>query len=376
LLCVISCLTLIEVPGQTSNTYYFRDFYVQEHGWPFVHLKRCVQRPATSAEQLPMVRSYLQEIADEDLSRPSDSEPGSAGWSDPSNWRVFSEYGVWYRWSFIANLSISLAIVLAMGGMFEWRRRHRKSVLQLTLSEIIVVLSFAGLSFATYRFAKERVQREAIARKAALEGVLVDFESRDLCPGWLSRLTDNNRYLQVKLNDGRSVPIGWRVVEIKIRDGASSFLGQPTPLELSKSLEELRSVTAISHWPGGPVTLKILNHYPPEKIKELHFNPTRCNDFQCVSRFTNVESLTFRGVDLESVKFDFPQLPKLQKFDLDYQHFSDRTIAWLKTLPELKEVTLWSASELDSELEGELIDQLQSSLPQVVIRDRLGQVIR
>jgi hypothetical protein len=48
LLCVIACLTLIEVPGQTSNTYYFRDFYVQEHGWPFVHLKRCVQRPATT----------------------------------------------------------------------------------------------------------------------------------------------------------------------------------------------------------------------------------------------------------------------------------------------------------------------------------------
>jgi hypothetical protein len=180
----------------------------------------------------------------------------------------------------------------------------------------------------------------------------------------------------VKLNDGRSVPIGWRVVEITIRDGASSFVGQPTPLELSQSLEELRSVHAISHWPGGPVTLQILDHYPPERIKELHFNPMRCKDFRCVSRFTNVESLTFRGVDLESVKFDFPQLPKLQKFNLDYQHFSDRTIAWLTTLPALKEVSLWSSSELDSEVERELLDKLHSSLPQVSIRDSSGQAIR
>jgi hypothetical protein len=142
-----------------------------------------------------MVRSYLQEIADEDLGKPSVSEPGSAVWSDASNWRVFSKHGVWYRWSFIANLSISFAIALAMGGMFEWRRRHRKSVLQLTLMEIIVVLSFAGISIATYRWAAERVHLEAIARKAALEGVLMDFECRDLSPGWLSRLTDNSRYL-------------------------------------------------------------------------------------------------------------------------------------------------------------------------------------
>jgi hypothetical protein len=200
----------------------------------------------------------------------------------------------------------------------------------------------------------------------------MDFECRDLSPGWLSRLTDNSRYFQVKLDNGVSLPLGWRVVEIKIRDQGVSFQGQPSPQELSKALEELRSVNVISHWPGGPVTLKILNYYPPENIKELNFYPTRCTDFRCVSRFTNVESLTFRGLDLESVKFDFPQLPKLQRFSLDDYRMTDRTIEWLKNLPELKEVCPWSIGKPNEEL----VSKLQRNLPNVVVRDRNGHAIR
>jgi hypothetical protein len=285
---------------------------------------------------------------------------------------MFSDHGVWYRWSCIANFSICVAICLVVGGLVEWRRRRRKSFLQFSLSELLLAMSVTGLVVAAYRSAVQQVQREAATRNVAMEGLLMDFPSRDLSPGWLVRLTDNSRYLQAKLDSGVSVPIGWRVVEIKIRDQGLSYQGQPSPLELSKSLEELRSVNEISHWPGGPVTLKILNHYPPERIKKLSFFPTRCTDFRCVSRFTNVESLTFRRMDLDAVKFDFPLLPKLQKFGLDDYRFSDRTIEWLKTLPELKEVSPWSVGELDKEL----IAKLQRSLPNVVIRDRLGNTIR
>ncbi len=370
-LCAIAFFSLIELPGQTCDEYYFRDFYLQEHGWPFVHLRRLVQRPSTSDEELPKVRDYLNKIAASDLNTPADPKPGTAFWSDLRNWRVFSENAVWYRWSCIANLSICAATCFVIGGLLEWRRRRRKSVLQFSLAEVFFAFSLTGVAVASYRFAVERVKREAIARQATLDGLLMDFECRDLSPGWLSRLSDNSRYLQVQLDNGVSVPIGWRAVEITIRDGAVSFQGQPSPLEMAKSLEELHAVTVISHWPGGSETIKILNYYPPAKIKELNFRSSRCTDYRSVSRFTNVESLTFRGVDLESVKFNFPQLPKLKKFCLDEYEFSERTIEWLQSLPELKEVCPWSTGQLDKELTA----KLKSSLPNVELRDRLGNAI-
>ena len=57
-------LLMIVVPGETDNRYYARDFQLQEHGWPWVHLYRFVPKADSDGEGREQVQQRLQSYRD------------------------------------------------------------------------------------------------------------------------------------------------------------------------------------------------------------------------------------------------------------------------------------------------------------------------
>ena len=57
-------LLMIVVPGETANRYYARDFQLQEHGWPWVHLYRFVPKPNSVGEGREKLQQRLQSYRD------------------------------------------------------------------------------------------------------------------------------------------------------------------------------------------------------------------------------------------------------------------------------------------------------------------------
>lgn len=43
-------MLLIVIPGEVDDRYYARDFQLQVHGWPWVHLHRFVPKPNSEGE--------------------------------------------------------------------------------------------------------------------------------------------------------------------------------------------------------------------------------------------------------------------------------------------------------------------------------------
>ena len=93
-------------------------------------------------------------------------------------------------------------------------------------------------------------------------------------------------------------------------------------------------------------------------------------DYRFLGRFSNLEVLCLRDIDLDKVRFEFPVLPKLVEVCIDDHRVTPRVLEWLRQQPRLKRVKLWSAFSID---EGRW-HEVQSALPGMTIQDRLGEV--
>jgi hypothetical protein len=126
-----------------------------KHGWPCVFLERKTNSATCS-------------IGPQDIDR--------APWLAPGSWMIPDGFE-WQRLSLlclIADILISLAIILVVAGLFEWRRRFRSRLFQFTLRELLLFVLLAAAACSWWRVNHNRRTREKeIIARFAKRGSLV-----------------------------------------------------------------------------------------------------------------------------------------------------------------------------------------------------------
>ncbi|MCF7961087.1 MAG: hypothetical protein K9M08_10115 [Pirellula sp.] len=216
-----------------------------------------------------------------------------------------------------------------------------------------------------------QIQREAKARELLVEPQASRFEFIDAVPAWLRKLSDNSRFLQLRVVGTEPVPLGWRVRTVHFADQGLGWVKNPT--DCTKCLESFPYLTTLDHWNSGSQSLKLVADAPAENIRRMSLFPAYSvsdKDYRFLGLFRNLEVLCLRDIDLGTVRFEFPVLPKLVEICIDDNRVTPRVLEWLRQQPRLKRVKLWSAFSIDESRWREV----QSALPGMTIQDRLGEV--
>ena len=132
-------------------------------------------------------------------------------------------------------------------------------------------------------------------------------------------------------------------------------------------------MTTLDHWGSGSQSLKLVADAPAENIRRMSLFPAYSvidKDYRFLGRFSNLEVLCLRDIDISRVRFEFPVLPKLVEICIDVNRVTPRVLDWLRQQPQLKRIKLWSAFSIDDGRWREV----QSALPGMTIQDRLGEV--
>ena len=132
-------------------------------------------------------------------------------------------------------------------------------------------------------------------------------------------------------------------------------------------------MTTLDHWNSGSESLAIVANAPAENVRLMSLFPAYSvidKDYRFLGRFSNLEVLCLRDIDISRVRFEFPVLPKLVEICIDDNRVTPRVLDWLRQQPQLKRIKLWSAFSID-ESRGR---EVQSALPGMTIQDRLGEV--
>ena len=132
-------------------------------------------------------------------------------------------------------------------------------------------------------------------------------------------------------------------------------------------------MTTLDHWGSGSDSLALVADAPAENIRRMSLFPAYSvidKDYRFLGRFSNLEVLCLRDIDISRVRFEFPVLPKLVEICIDVIRVTPRVLDWLRHQPQLKRIKLWSAFSIDDGRWREV----QSALPGMTIQDRLGEV--
>ena len=118
-------------------------------------------------------------------------------------------------------------ILLAVGFLVEHRRRKRNSFWQVSLPELLGIFVAVAVIVTLVTESFQQIQREAKARQLLVEPQACSFEFVDAAPAWLRKLTDNSRFLQVRVSGTEPVPLGWRVREVQFADQGLGWFKNP-----------------------------------------------------------------------------------------------------------------------------------------------------
>ncbi len=364
-------LLLIVIPGEIDDRYYARDFQQQSHGWPWVHLHRFVPKPNSDGEGREQLQQRLESYRKHGNPLLLIPIPGGRYWTKFENWTFWKGMLAPNWMGCLFNALACTAILLAVGFLVEHRRRKRNSFWQVSLPELLGLFVAVAVIVTLVTESVKQIQREAKARELLVEPQASRFEFIDAAPAWLRKLTDNSRFLQVRVAGTEPVPLGWRVREVQFADQGLGWFKNPA--ECAKCLESFSYMTTLDHWNSGSDSLKLVADAPAENIRRMSLFPAYSvsdRDYRFLGRFRNLEVLCLRDIDLGKVRFDFPVLPKLVEICIDENRVTPRVLEWLRQQPRLKTVKLWSAFSID---EGRW-HEVQSALPGMTIQDRLGDV--
>ena len=365
-------LLLIVIPGEIDDRYYARDFQLQVHGWPWVHLHRFVPKPNSEGEGREQLQQRLESYRKHGIPLPLIPIPGGRYWTSFENWTFWKGMLAPNWMGCLFNALACTAILLAVGFLVEHRRRKRNSLWQLSLPELLGIFVAVAVIVTSVTESVRQIQREAKARQLLVEPQASRFEFIDAAPAWLRKLTDNSRFLQVRVAGTEPVPLGWRVRTVHFADQGLGWVKNPT--DCTKCLESLPYLTTLDHWNSGSDSLALVADAPAENIRRMSLFPAYSvsdNDYRFLGRFCNLEVLCLRDIDLGTVRFEFPVLPKLVEICINDNRVTPRVLEWLRQQPRLKRVKLWSAFSIDESRWREV----QSALPGMTIQDRLGKSI-
>lgn len=362
LLATCLMLAIIVVPGDVDDRYYARDFHLQEHGWPWVHLRRFVPKPEIGnamqeAEGYAVVQQRLALYQKQGNPLPLPPVPRGRFWSDPEHWTFWHGLHAWNGMACLGNAMTSIAILLGVGFLAEHRRRRRNTFWQISLRETIAAMVIFAAVLIVVVGAYRQVQREARGRATLMEPLATKFAMRDVTPNWLRKLTDNSRLLHVPVQGHGEIPLGWRAYGIEFRDPGN--LLREDPEACIQSLSNFSHLESLGHWQSGPVSLKFFADAPTQKIRRMDLFGTQfCRDYRFLGRFQNLEELCLRGIDLQKVKFEYPVLANLEEISIDDALLSPRTIEWLRAQPRLRRIRPWTSGVISDERTRNLQDAL------------------
>ena len=364
-------LLVITIPGEIDDRYYARDFRLQAHGWPWVHLHRFVPKPNSEGEGREQVQQRLELFRNQGNPLPLLPIPGGRYWTNVENW-TFWKGLLEPNWiGGLLNALVCFGILFGVGIFFERRRRKRASFWQLSIPELLLTFVTVAVTVGLVTESVRQIHREAKARELLVEPQACRFKFVDAAPAWLRKLTDNSRFLQVRVAGTEPVPLGWRVRKVEFADQGLSWFKDP-----AKCVECLKSfpyMTTLDHWQSGSSSLAIVAKAPADNVRSMSLFPgysVTDKDYRFLGRFRNLEVLCLRDIDLEKARFEFPVLPKLVEICIDENRVTPRVLEWLGHQPQLKLVKLWSAFSIDENRWREV----QRALPGIAIEDRLGGV--
>ena len=160
-------LLLIVIPGEVDNRYYARDFQLQEHGWPFVHLRRFVPTKTTlgESEEREHVQRRLDSFRIDGNVLPLMPVPGGRYWTDLKNWTFWKGMLAWEPTGCLLNMLVCSTILSVVGFLVERRRRKRNSFWQISIPELAGIVVVVAVVFAMATASFRQIQREAKARE-------------------------------------------------------------------------------------------------------------------------------------------------------------------------------------------------------------------
>ena len=358
-------------------------------------------------------------------------------WSHPKNWRYFREdaVGKVFWLGLLANIAIAISGSLFVGGLFELRRRRLKRFWSVSLAELLLftlgVCLFLG--DRQYYYAR-RVDDAKLwadfvrSYEEPFPEVSISFcsplqEAPRAQYFWLDRLSDRRSrrlgdYLghyafsyfrgikppTVKHPWKSDVPFECfppiRTLAISnnrptIRAGGSILLPaydaservpRPTPEELADRINAFQSLQELGLHGLGSRASEILEHIHPERVEHLRLGVRKDTHFEVLKRLTRLRRLTLYferenddepGNRIDDMSFSPPPLTRLEELTIHGHNITPRVLAWMKRLPRLKVLYVYSERLTFPSLKREWaysVGQLRQELPDVSVIHTLGTV--
>jgi len=308
-----------------------------EHGWPYVYLRRTVH----------------------------DAETG--GWSLTDGVTEFE------LWRLVADVSVSVALLLALLGAWEWRRRRLGTPWQFSLLGLLCLTAAIAGAFGWWRVQRRNYEREAEVIARIEEDS--HFPIQEYCgPYWLRRLVgvkhlgvfyrvvavdfdsatddeilDNVRPDLNALSHCRGVNLGSARISgagIGMLSGVRrlqwlSLIGANVTDADLRNLKELVNLAWLDLECTGITDAGICHVGQLHRLEALYLGATRVTD----SALPQLSGLT-----------------KLKELSLASTEVSDRGLPYLETLTNLRYLDL-----ADTRVTSAGVAQLQQSLPGVEI---------
>jgi len=183
-LAAIVLLVLVNVPGRVDD--WSPGAYSKfEHGWPLTYLRRRTQ-------QSPFATIAFASRREAQSKLPMAGIP----WCSLANWKFWEAQafeGVTYRafdrWALVLDCSLGLALLLAVVGSYEFRRRRRAHLLSFNLVDVFVVVTVTCAALGWIAHLKQEASRET-AIIAKLDDSKTPMADGDVCvaPLWIRSL--------------------------------------------------------------------------------------------------------------------------------------------------------------------------------------------
>jgi hypothetical protein len=335
MLLMSALMTLIEVPGEVvSDGGNYMGEMKFTHGWPSVYFERQWAIPPTSPYFLS-----------------GDDDSVKAPWRCSCAW-TFYEYSRPPKFSlpnFLLDLSLTMVIVLAAGGLFEWRRRKRTRLIQFTLRELLLAMLLTAGAFSWWRTEhNRRINEQSVFNQYGLDRYLSD--NKYVGPVLLKKL------------------LGLENLDDLYRYG-TCMMFEPKPKDVEKCLPLLKNFRCLEsltvHRAINIGDEQIAEISELKSLEELYLCDAKITNASCetISRFGNLRKLTIANAKLadESIP-PLARLSGLNTLDLSGTRITDESIPRLGRLTQLKTLDV-SGTCITSAGSREL----KSRLPQCVV---------
>jgi hypothetical protein len=304
-----AALVLIDVPGRVlggswSTTTGGRRVF--EHGWPGAYLRRLTDEPIVNPKAMPMFTPRW-----------------GVPWIYSDNWRLWEATPSIGRsreryWEFrtllaIGDVACAALVIVAISGLWEFRRRRRSRLLSFQLADIFVLFCAASLALSWIMHQKQEYERESSILAAHGNASINWRDPPRQCtaPAWFESL-----FGQQLLPD-----FFWRVTTIELR----------SPRDAKQSPDDA-VITVLSQ----------LSYLSTLRVIYSSQDPFDFSKLRPLERMIALKAWRGRGFFYEEEIEGITQLGQLQTLVVDAENITKAQLSRLEeTLPNCKIVNIY-----------------------------------